>query len=64
MDLTGLLLAIVAVNVMTLLGGCVVAYRRSRRERGHDVVLHERGPSEPSLPTLPSPSRHLDRPSR
>jgi hypothetical protein len=64
MDLTGIVAAIVAINLITLLGSCVVAYRRSRREPELDVILTQRGPTEPSLPPLPSASRHLDRPSR
>jgi hypothetical protein len=64
MDLTGIVVAIVAVNLITFLVGCVVAFRRYRRERADELSLASRGPAEPSVSTLPAASRHLDRPSR
>jgi hypothetical protein len=64
MDLTGIVVAIVAVNLITLLVGCVVALRRYHRERTDEFSLTSRGPVEPTVSTLPAASRHLDRPSR
>lgn len=64
MDLTGIVVAIVAVNLITLLVGCVVALRRDGREGADELSLTRPGPAEPGVSTLPVASRHLDRPSR
>ena len=54
-------LGIVAANVITFLGGCVIAMRRYRRERA-DRLTSVPGPlgSPPNVSQVPAVKRHPD----
>ena len=61
MDLTLIVLGIVAANLITLLGGCVVAIRRSRRARPVDPTSVP-GPlaTPPNVGQGPAVKHHSD----
>ena len=63
MDLTLIVvLGIVAANVITFLGGCVIAMRRYRRERADDPANIAGRPATPSkVSPVPAVKRHSDR---